>query len=123
MDTTSDLPQVALIVQNKANQRFVGAAVYQRDQNVSLETAANEKSCMKLQLYEFLDNDQFSNLDCFLNQIGSAVIYLPEDVNDKAKGDLRKVFNIVNSKVRVLQCLLVVNRRNIGMLIFIFFSP
>ncbi len=46
-----------------------------------------------------MDNDQFSNLDSFLNQIGNVLLYLSDEYQDKAKGDGRKLHNLLSSKV------------------------
>ena len=104
MDVICEKPYVSIFFASKKNQRLVGAAVYSHEQR-DVADAVDEKSLMKLQLFEFIDNDQFSNLDCFLNQIGTAVLYLSEEYNDKAKGEGRKIFNIVSSKDVELQYL------------------
>jgi DNA mismatch repair protein MSH2 len=98
MDDLADIPYVSLNVTSKKNQRHIGAVVFTHEQQRSIVDTADEKSLKKLQLFEFVDNDQFSNLDCFLNQIGQCVMYLSEDINEKAKGDDRKIFNIVAGK-------------------------
>jgi DNA mismatch repair protein MSH2 len=98
MEESSSLPCVSISVVHKNNQRKIGAAVYIHCQR-SVADAENETSLMKFQLYEFLDNDQFSSFDCFLNQIGNAVLYLSDEYSDeKAKGDARKIQNIVLAK-------------------------
>ncbi len=98
MEDLNDLPYVSVCVTSRKNQRLVGAAVFKQEQHTDLSEAADEKSLVTLKLFEFYDNDQFSQLDCFLNQIGSAVLFLPEDINDKAKGDNRKIFTIASAK-------------------------
>lgn len=98
MEDLNDLPYVSVFVTTKKNQRLIGAAVFKHEQHDDLTEASEEKSLLTLKLYEFFDNDQFSQFDCFLNQIGSAVLFLPEDINDKAKGDNRKLFTIASAK-------------------------
>lgn len=98
MEDLSDIPYVSLCVANKKNQRQIGAAVFTHEQQRAIVDTADEKSLKRLRLFEFHDNDQFSNLDCFLNQIGSCVLYLADDITDKSKGDDRKIYNIVTSK-------------------------
>ena len=99
MESVSNQPHVSVFVTNKKNQRQIGAAVYMHEpQRAVAETVADEKSLMKLTLFEFLDNEQFSNFDCFLNQIGNVVLYLSDEFNDHSKGDGRKIHNIASSK-------------------------
>ena len=98
MEDLNDLPYVSVFATTKKNQRMIGAAVFKQEQHSDLAEASEEKSLLTLKLYEFFDNDQYSQFDCFLNQIGSAVLFLPEEINDKAKGDNRKLFTIASAK-------------------------
>jgi DNA mismatch repair protein MSH2 len=98
MEELSDLPYVSVFASNKKGQRQIGAAVYTHEQQRSIVEAADEKSLKRLRLFEFCDNDQYSNLDCFLNQIGNCVMFLSGEITDKSKGDDRKIYNIVSAK-------------------------
>ena len=98
MDNLEDIPYLSLFVLNKKNQRTIGAALFSHEQSRSLSEAVDEKTLKKLQLFEFQDNEQFSNLDCFLNQIGNVILFLSDEISEKSKGDDRKIFYIVSSK-------------------------
>lgn len=93
----SEKPSVCLIVTNKKGQRVIGASVCSYSQQ-SIEETMDLKTFMKIELFEFLDNEQFSNFDTFLTQIGEVNIYISEECDDKAKGDFRKIFNILSVK-------------------------
>lgn len=98
MDALNDLPYVSLFVVTKKNQRHIGAAVFTHELERAIADTADEKSLKKLRLFEFIDNDQFSHLDCFLNQVGPCTLFLSDDICEKSKGDDRKIYNIVSGR-------------------------
>ena len=90
---TEEAPDVhcAISIGHKQNQRHVGVCVRQR---VPRETEEDTIQ-WSLKLYDFLDNDQFSNLDSFLIQIGQCIVVIADDIEDNSKADNRKVRRIL----------------------------
>jgi len=86
-----DLAKCAIQVMKKNNQRSIGAAVLSRSQK-SLELI------WRLDLFEFLDNEQFSNFDSLLLSIGDCEICLPEEISDQSKLDNRKILGLIKGK-------------------------
>lgn len=101
------------LVRSNTNQRIITAAVYNRiikpsvtTSNTNEETNTDNINHMRMTIFEFIDNDQFSSLDSFLNsQISSSsasgnmmILYISEDFNDRSKGDFKKVYNIISNK-------------------------
>jgi hypothetical protein len=57
--------------------------------------------CWTLISYEFMDNDQFSNLDSLLVQLGPSLAHLTLDKpakEGKPRGDLAKVLNMLERR-------------------------
>ena len=48
-----------------------------------------------LDLFEFLDNDQFSSLDILFIQLGAGTIILSDEYLEKKKGDNKKIQDII----------------------------
>jgi hypothetical protein len=90
---TEETPDVhcAISIGHKQNQRHVGACVRQRVPRESEEDSTQ----WSLKLYDFLDNDQFSNLDSFLIQIGQCIVVVADEIEDNSKADNRKVRRIL----------------------------
>lgn len=99
MSDELDLPSVSIHVIKRQNQRLIGAALNRKicgtivDENEDSPLETN-----RLGLYEFVDNDQFSNLDSLLNQVGNVLVYLSDEFQDFTKGDGRKLHNLFESK-------------------------
>jgi len=77
-----ELHVAALLGQKRMNQKCVGAAVRRR---------IGTTWC--IELFEFFDNDQWSNFDALLVQLGPCVVHLPDDL---PKQDSRKVAGLVD---------------------------
>jgi DNA mismatch repair protein MSH2 len=95
-DAGSETAEVYCAIQavTKAGQRCIGACVRRR-----VPRAHDEDSTQwALELYDFLDNDQYSNLDSFLVQIGACTVLLPEEMADNSKADSRKVNRILDGR-------------------------
>lgn len=93
----------AVLISRSNNRKRVGAAVYQRENRTS--NAAGTESDIdtnelyySLQLFEFDDNDQFSTLDTFVNQVGPTLLYFTEDFQDSGKGEGKKISNLLHGK-------------------------
>jgi len=88
-----DIPKCSFQYVRKNNQRFIGLAVLRR-----LPSTKNAAIHWNLELYEFLDNEQFSNFDSFLVSLGNCEIILNEEMEDAGKSDNRKILNFVSKK-------------------------
>lgn len=88
----------ALLTAIRNGQRTIGACIRRRIPRVNEEDAIQ----WALELYDFLDNDQYSNLDCFLVQVGACVILVPEDLGDLTKADNRKMMCIFENRPQVV---------------------
>jgi len=75
-------PVCAVQVVKKGGQKRIGAAVRSRCQRKSME----DNILWKIELFEFADNDQFSNLDSLIVQLGACSLLIPEDIQDSADG-------------------------------------
>ena len=75
----------ALCIQRSANQVQVGAAVLKRGCHPSID------------IFQFVDNDQFSNIDSFLLQIGPCALYLSEELEEK-RVEGKKIQNLVGER-------------------------
>lgn len=82
---------VAINIVRKNNKKRVAASLFKRENR---DFSGLDPS-FTISLFEFDENEQFSNLDAFLVQIGACTIYLSEDFEDKSKGDGKKIFNNV----------------------------
>jgi DNA mismatch repair protein MSH2 len=95
----------------KSSQRYVGCAVLRprgdnntnnkddhKDENGSSsgDIEANGRSSLQwsVELLEFMDDEQLSDLDTFLIQLGPAHIYVSDELEDSNKGLGRKFYNI-----------------------------
>ena len=58
----------------------------------------DDEKQFSLDLYEFIDSEQFSSLDAFFMQVGAMTLYLPDDLEDSSKGDGRKISNLLVGK-------------------------
>ncbi len=56
----------------------------------------------KLELFDFIDNEQYSNLDSFLVQIGTCDLFLSEDLEDGGV-ESRKVRRVLDGRAALLQ--------------------
>jgi DNA mismatch repair protein MSH2 len=78
-----DETHAAVLFGKRQGQKFIGAAVRRR-----------VDSKWVLELFEFCDNDQYSNFDAFLVQLGSCTVYITDDVA-ASKHEARKVFALL----------------------------
>lgn len=93
---SNDIEDVHCAIQAvvRGGQRTIGACVRRRASRAS----DVDKTQWTLELYDFLDNDQYSNLDCFLVQIGVCIILISDDLGDNSKADNRKIGRILESR-------------------------
>lgn len=87
----------AIQTASRGGQRLVGACLRRRLPRRSPEDLTQ----WALELYDFLDNDQYSNLDCFLVQVGTCILLLPDDLCDNSKADNRKISRIFEGRQHV----------------------
>ena len=87
MDSENKSRSLSLVIGRKGNQKYIAAAVH-----------TNSAIHPTVDLYEFLDNDQLSNIDCLLTQIGECVLYLPEGLEPGVSIESRKLGNILLRK-------------------------
>jgi DNA mismatch repair protein MSH2 len=85
---------IALTIAKRQNQRHVGAAVHRRLHRTGME----DEVLYSIELFDFLDNEHFSNIDSFLVQMGQSIVYLSEDYENVNKGDGKKLHNICEGK-------------------------
>jgi DNA mismatch repair protein MSH2 len=71
------------------HQKLVGAAIKRRLNRTSLE----DDILWSYELYDFIDNDRYTNLDYFLNQLGSSTLILSEDVPESSDG--KKILTVI----------------------------
>lgn len=76
----------------------MGAAVHRRVQKEISTSMLDDSDAYHISLYEFAENDQLSNIDSLLNQIGRATVYISEEFQDTQKGDGRKLANMFTAK-------------------------
>ena len=93
-DCIGDAVSIAITVCRRQNQRCVGAVVHKRHPRTSME----DNVLYSLELYDFMDNEQLSNLDSFLVQMGSCIIYLSDEFDNIHKGDGKIIHNICEGK-------------------------
>lgn len=99
-DEDIDKQVVALTIGRQQSQRCIGAAVYRR----LLRSGYDDETYFSIDLYEFLDNDQLSNLDAFLLKIGSCLLYLPDEYEqDVGKADGKKIHNILLGQEDIIE--------------------
>jgi len=101
---------ISVVRSYKGSSRLISAALYRRmvssihglshDSMTSTGTLQKQQQMAQIVMFEFSDNEQFSCLDTFLtSQISDGVtLYIPEENNDQAKGDCRKVHDIISNK-------------------------
>lgn len=85
---------IALTFSKRQNQKCIGAAVHKRRQRSGMD----DPILYVIELYDFMDNEQFSNLDSFLVQMGSCVLYVSEEYQDIYKGDGKKINNLCEGR-------------------------
>jgi DNA mismatch repair protein MSH2 len=93
----NDQKLTILQVTEKLGQVTISAVVFYRIP-ISLQTADdyNKKSFqLQIDIYEFLDNQQFSGLDTFCNQIGQSVYMLSDELEDVSSRVLAKKLNML----------------------------
>lgn len=95
-DDTGETADVYCSIQHESRggQRSVGACVRRR------VARSHEEDTVQwaLELYDFLDNEQYSNLDSFLVQVGACVAIVAEDTGENSKADSRKVNRILEGR-------------------------
>lgn len=91
------LPCVSVNIVSRHNKIEIGAAVYSKSVQKLSNNFQND-NLYQLDLYDFCDNEQLSNLDCLLNQLGAVVLYLPEEYEQKKDMLSRKLNNILDGK-------------------------
>ena len=89
-----DSQAIALAISKKSGQITIGAAVHKRRNR----TGMDDEILYSIELFDFFDNDQFSNLDAFLVQMGSCILYISEEFENSFTGDGKKVANICDGK-------------------------
>jgi len=85
---------IALTVGKRNNQRAVGAAVHRR----RARSGDDDPVLYTLELFDFLDNEQLSNLDSFLVQMGPCVLYVSDEHEDVHRGDGKKLHLLCEGK-------------------------
>lgn len=89
-DSDNDNSICAIQITKKGNQKYVGAAVRTRLRRKGLD----DQITWSLELFDFLDNDQLTNLDCLLTQLGDSSVILPDDLESSSEWKkARHVFN------------------------------
>ena len=91
MDEDFDTSYVAVSITKKQNQRFIGASIHRR-------LIQNKEKSYVIELIDFIDNEQYSNLDTLFIQIGKCVLYLSDEYEDAAKGDAKKIKSHIEGK-------------------------
>ena len=95
MDATAESAvSCAVYVTRREKKVTMGAAVLKRIPRSSME----DKTQFSLDLYEFMDGEQFSALDVFFMQLGPCKLYLSEDLKEGSGGDARKMCNLLHGK-------------------------
>lgn len=80
---------VALQVCKKLDKIVVGIATLSRIENSGLHTADDEKKWI-FEAYDFIDNDQLSNIDSVFVQLGDCTVYVMEDADSPANKKVYK---------------------------------
>jgi DNA mismatch repair protein MSH2 len=96
-----DGPSIAVHIVKKQNQRLIGACVHRKVHNEIVEETSQHSGrtyAFELELFEFIDNEQYYNLDTLLNQVGNVVLYVSDEFQDVTKGEGRKLHNLFSSK-------------------------
>lgn len=84
----------AISLTRKEKKITIGAAVHKRIPRSGME----DQKLYSIDLYEFMDGEQFSALDVFFVQLGSCTLYLSDDLEDSTRGDGRKICNLLHGK-------------------------
>ena len=94
--SSSEIEEVHCAIQTNvlSGQRYIGACVLRR---IARVTSAEDPIQWTIELYDFLDNDLYSNFDCFLIQIGGCVLIVPETLRDATDADSRKICRLLES--------------------------
>jgi len=97
MEQTDEPVSCAVYITRKEKKVVVGAAVHRRIPRAGMEDAKQ----FSLELFEFLDGEQFSGLDAFFVQLGACKLFLSEDFEDSSRGDGRKISNLLYGKEQI----------------------
>ena len=91
----SAIPIIAVNISHKQSRKRIGISSLKQINRKDYNDTTN----YTLKLYEFNDNEQFSYLDTFLTQLGSCIIYLSNEYEDKNKKiDSKKITNLLLNK-------------------------
>ena len=90
----SAIPIIAVNISPKQSRKRIGISSFRQINRKDYSDTTN----YTLKLYEFNDNEQFSYLDTFLNQLGTCIMYLSNEYEDKNKIDSKKITNLLLNK-------------------------
>lgn len=100
-DLFVDETTIVATISNRQSQKSIGIAVVRHKNKETFENDSLSQCSVPqyvLELFDFIDNAQFSNLDSLLVQMGNSVLYLSDEFEDQSKGDGKKLGNIVSGK-------------------------
>jgi DNA mismatch repair protein MSH2 len=100
MDEEVNRTTISVYIAKKQLQRYIGVSLYRRINHDASASSTNSDNLpsYRLELIDFIDNEQFSNFDALLIQVGSCKLCVSEEYQDISKGDGKKLHNIMQSK-------------------------
>lgn len=91
-----ELPRAAIQIVSKQKQLKVGIAIFKKIDCI-YDHESDRYASFSLSILEFVDNEQHSNLDSFINQIGNGIFYVSEEFQDRGKNRNKKLASIFSS--------------------------